>query len=148
MMASRRAAIVAEAERWLGTPFHHQGRVKRAGVDCAMLLAEVFERCGCVPHVEAGYYPPDWHMHRDAERYLEKLLPYASEIAGPPEPGDVAVFRFGRTFSHGAIAVAWPRLIHAYWQQGVVRGDASLYPLAGREVRFFTISAPLGAGDE
>jgi cell wall-associated NlpC family hydrolase len=33
---SIRAAVVAEARSWLGTPFHHQGRVKAAGVDCAM----------------------------------------------------------------------------------------------------------------
>ena len=134
-----RAAVVAEAREWLGTPFHHQGRVKGAGVDCAMLLAEIYRRCGLVPHVDPGYYPPDWHLHRDAERYLEKLMPYARELAGPPAPGDVAVFRFGRTFSHGAIVVDWPRLIHAYWRRGVVWGDATLNPLAGRKVRFFGV---------
>ncbi len=136
----RRATVVTEARRWLGTPFHHQGRVKGAGVDCAMLLAEVYERCDLVGHVDPGHYPPDWHMHRDAERYLDKLLAHASEFAGPPLPGDVAVFRFGRTYSHGAIVVAWPLLIHAYWAAGkVVWGDATLYPLAGREARFFGV---------
>jgi hypothetical protein len=68
-----------------------------------------------------------------------KLLPHAHELAGPPKPGDVAVFRYGRTYSHGAIVIAWPRLIHAYWQRGVVWGDATLYPLAGRPVRFFGV---------
>jgi NlpC/P60 family putative phage cell wall peptidase len=139
MTMDPRTAIVAEAETWLGTPFHHQGRVKGAGVDCAMLLAEIYHRCGLVPYVDPGYYPPDWHLHRDAERYLEKLLPYAHELAGPPKPGDVAVFRYGRTYSHGAIVVAWPQVIHAYWQRGVVWGDATLYPLAGRPVRFFGV---------
>lgn len=134
-----RAALVAEAQSWLGTPFHHQGRVKGGGVDCAMLLAEVYHRCGLVPSIDPGYYPPDWHLHRDAERYLEKLLPYARELAGPPLPGDVAVFRFGRTFSHGAIVIEWPRLIHAYWQRGVVWGDAKLNPLVDHKVRFFGV---------
>lgn len=138
-MTEARAAVVAEARSWLGTPFHHQGRVKGAGVDCAMLLAEVYHRCGLVPYVDPGYYPPDWHLHRDAERYLEKLMPHARELAGPPEPGDVAVFQFGRTFSHGAIVVAWPVLIHAYWRRGVVWGDATLHPLAGRRARFFGV---------
>ncbi len=138
--AEARAAVVAEAERWLGTPFHHQGRVRGAGVDCAMLLAEVYERCGLVAHVDPGYYPPDWHMHRDAERYLDRLLAHGRELDGPPLPGDVAVFRFGRTFSHGAIVAAWPRVIHAYWAVGrVVWGDATLYPLAGRAVKFFRV---------
>jgi cell wall-associated NlpC family hydrolase len=105
MNLAARAAVVAEAQAWLGTPFHHQGRVKGSGVDCAMLLAEVYQRCGLVPYVDPGYYPPDWHLHRDAERYLEKLMPYARELAGAPAPGDVAVFQFGRTFSHGAIVI-------------------------------------------
>ena len=143
-----RRLVVEEARGWLGTPFHHAARVKGApglgreagGVDCLMLLAEVYERAGLLPHVDVPFYVPDWHLHRDAERYLEGLLGYAREIAGPPLPGDVALFRFGRTFSHGAIVVEWPRLIHAYWAAGaVVWGDATLYPLADRLVRFFTV---------
>jgi len=81
---------------------------------------------------------PDWHMHRDAERYLDRLLRYAHELDRLPLAGDVAVFRFGRTFSHGAIVTEWPVVIHAYWAVGAGRvGDVTRYPLAGREVRFF-----------
>ncbi len=143
MTIERRDAVVAEARRWIGTPFHHAARVKGEGVDCLMLLAEIYERAGVTDHVDPPFYVPDWHLHRDAERYLEGLLPYAREIAGPPQgpgplPGDVALFRFGRTFSHGAVVVEWPRLIHAYWAVGVVWGDATLYPLKGRKVRFFS----------
>jgi cell wall-associated NlpC family hydrolase len=32
-----RADIVAEARSYIGTPFHHQGRLKGVGVDCAGL---------------------------------------------------------------------------------------------------------------
>jgi len=86
---------------------------------------------------------PDWHLHRDAERYLEGLACHACEIAGPPQgtgplPGDIALFRFGRTYSHGAVVIRWPRVVHAYWSIGVVYGDARLHPLVGRPVRFFT----------
>jgi NlpC/P60 family putative phage cell wall peptidase len=137
-----RASVVKEAESWLGTPFHHAARVKGAGVDCLMLLAEVYQRAGVVAPVTPPFYVPDWHLHRDAERYLEGLTRYAGEIPGPPLPGDIALFRFGRTFSHGAIVTAWPILIHAYWNIGVVHGDATLYPLAGRPVKFFTPFTP------
>ena len=138
----RRAAVVKEAQSWIGTPFHHAARVKGAGIDCLMLLAEVYERAGAAPHIEPPFYVPDWHMHRDAERYLEGLVGYAGEIPGPPLPGDIALFRFGRIFSHGAIVTEWPRLIHAYWAQGVVWGDSGLKPLKGREVRFFSPFSP------
>jgi len=137
-MSDARQAVVAEALTWIGTPFHHAARVKGAGVDCLMLLAEVYERAGVAPHVEPPFYVPGWHMHRDAERYMEGLLGYTREIEGPPQPGDIALFKFGRVFSHGAVVVAWPRLIHAYWAIGVVWGDAALHPLKRREVRFFT----------
>jgi NlpC/P60 family putative phage cell wall peptidase len=135
---SFRAAVIAEAESWIGTPFHHAARIKGIGVDCLMLLAEVYERAGIIGHIDPLFYVPDWHLHRDAERYLDGLVRYAREIAGPPQPGDIALFRFGRTFSHGAIVTGWPRLIHAYWNIGVVQGDATLHPLADRPVRFFS----------
>ena len=138
MTIDLRAAVVAEAQSWIGTPFHHAARVKGDGVDCLMLLAEVYERAGVRGHIEPPFYVPDWHLHRDAERYMEGLLPYAREIAAPPGAGDVALFRFGRTFSHGAIVIEWPRLVHAYWAIGVVWGDATRYPLGDREMRFFT----------
>lgn len=136
---SRRDAVVAEAQSWIGTPFHHAGRIKgpAGGVDCLMLLAEVYERAGVTGPVAPPFYVPDWHLHRDAERYMEGLLPYARPV-DCALPGDVALFRFGRTFSHGAIVTRWPRLVHAYWQRGVVLGDAALHPLAGRPVRFFS----------
>jgi NlpC/P60 family putative phage cell wall peptidase len=146
MIWPRRAAVVAEAQSWIGTPFHHAGRVKgpAGGVDCLMLLAEVYERAGIVDHLTPPFYVPDWHLHRSAERYIEGLLAYAREVTwdrrapAPAQPGDIAVFRFGRTFSHAAIVTDWPRLVHAYWQLGVVAGDATLYPLQHRPVRFFT----------
>jgi len=136
-MDLRRLAVIEEARRWLGTPYHHMGRVKGAGTDCLMMLAEVYEAAGVVPHLEVPFYSPDWHLHRDAEHYLEGMTRYAREIAGPPQPGDVALFKFGRCFAHGAIVIEWPRLIHAWHNAGVLCADATQPPLAARPVRFF-----------
>ena len=69
-----RRLVVTEAASWLRTPYHHMGRVKGGGVDCLMLLAEVYEAVGVIPHVEIPFYPPDWHLHRGVERYLEGLV--------------------------------------------------------------------------
>lgn len=133
----RRLAVIQEAEGWLRTPYHHMGRAKAGGTDCLMLLAGVYETAGVIPHIDIPFYPPDWNLHRDAERYLDGLMQYAKEIAGPPRTADVALFKFGRCFAHGAIVVAWPRLIHAWWNAGVVYGDADQPPLNGRAIRFF-----------
>lgn len=113
--ASQRAAVVAEARTWIGTPYHHQQRVKGAGVDCAQFLAGVYSAVGLIPAIAIPHYPPDWHLHRDAERYLGIVLEHAREIAAAElRPADVVVWRFGRCFSHGAIVIAWPVVVHAY----------------------------------
>jgi NlpC/P60 family putative phage cell wall peptidase len=141
--ASRRKAVIAEAETWLGTPYHHMARVKGVGCDCLTLLAAVYYSAEVIPAIDIPYYPPDWHLHRTAERYLDGLLCYAHEIEAP-EPGDVALFKFGRCFSHSAIVTDWPLMIHAWNAGGVLRGDASQPMLAGRPVRFFS---PFGEAD-
>jgi len=111
---SERQAIISEAASWVGTPYHHAGRVKGAGVDCLTLLACVFENAGMIPPVDIPHYPPDWHMHRSQELYLGGLLEYCAEVEGPPEPADIALWKFGRCYSHGAIVIAWPLILHAY----------------------------------
>lgn len=111
---AERVAVVNEVRSWLGTPYHHEARVKGVGVDCAQLLIGVYSAVGLAPPPAVEHYPPDWHLHRTAERYLSIVLDHAREIPGPPLAGDIVLWRFGRCFSHGAIVVEWPLVIHAY----------------------------------
>ena len=62
--------------------------------------------------------------HRDAELYLEGLLRYTREIPGGPLPGDIVLWKFGRCFSHGAIVIEWPTVIHACAGRNVSIDDA------------------------
>jgi cell wall-associated NlpC family hydrolase len=133
----RRLKVVEEARSWLGTPYHHMARVKGAGTDCLMMLVAVYHAAGIIPDIHVPFYPPDWNLHRDAERYYEGLVQYAREISRAPEPGDVALFKFGRCFAHGAVVVAWPLVIHAWSGAGVIWGDARQPQLADRPVKFF-----------
>ena len=133
-----REKIIAEAISWIGTPYHHQARVKRQGVDCGTLLIEVFNRCGLIPRVNPGNYSMEWHLHRSDEQYVDWVRQFADEIDSPA-PADVAIFQFGRTFSHGTIVTDWPNIIHAHRaEQQVCHGDATQNPLAGRAVKFFS----------
>jgi cell wall-associated NlpC family hydrolase len=147
LTAAQRAAVLAEARTWIGTPYHHMGRVKGAGVDCATLLMEVFARAGVIAPATVDFYPPDWHLHRSVERYLGELLKYGREIEGAPQPADVLVVKFGRVFSHGAIVVQWPVVIHAMLQHPVSYADALREahftdPKGGlRPMRFFAVEA-------
>jgi cell wall-associated NlpC family hydrolase len=133
--AAQRAAVVAEARRWVGTPYRHRGRTLGAACDCANILIEVFAATGLIDRFDPGDYPPDWHQHRELERYLgvveahcrrvdtdeRSLADRGAEFA--PEPGDILMWRFGRTYSHSAIVTAWPNAIHAFAQERLVVED-------------------------
>lgn len=143
-MDSWRDKVVAEAITWIGTPYHPQARVKGAGVDCGMLLIEVFRRCGLIKNIDPGNYAREWHLHRGEELYLGWVAEHCAEVSAPL-PGDVAVFKFGRCYAHGTIVVAWPLLIHAHLPDGqVAYGDGLQNPLVGRDVKFFSWGAQNG----
>jgi NlpC/P60 family putative phage cell wall peptidase len=116
-----RAAIVAEARSWIGTPYHVCADLKGVGCDCAMLLVRVFCDLGLVAPFDPRPYSSDWHLHRSDEKYLDQLLAHA-HIVAKPEPGDVIIFRVGRCFSHGAIvSLASPlTIVHAFRPAGRV----------------------------
>jgi len=141
MTDARRQAVLAEAASWIGTPYHHEGDVKGHGVDCAMLLVRVYAACSLIPAIDPRPYPQHWFKHRGEERYLAWLEQYGKAVS-TPEPADVAVWLVGRTFSHGAVVVEWPRIIHAYAHEHVCGwGDGETGFLAGRERRFYRIGS-------
>jgi cell wall-associated NlpC family hydrolase len=125
--AEQRQLIVDECRSWIATPYHHAADVKGSGVDCGMLLIKVFANVGLIDFIDPRPYPRDWHMHKDGERYLgivEGLcgpeVPNAEVADRGLLPGDVLVWRFGRTFSHGGIVTAWPHFVHAFWPSRIV----------------------------
>lgn len=140
-----RSAVAAEALSWLGTPYHHHARIKGVGVDCAQILCEVYEACRLVPHVDPGFYATDWHLHRGEELYMGWLERSGARQVQTPALGDVALFRFGRCFSHGGIVVEASdqleamTVLHAYLNRGVILSRLSEEPLDGRAVQFWTL---------
>ena len=57
---AQRAAVVAEARSWLGTPYHHQGALAGAGCDCLGLVRGVWrDLYGNEPETPPPY-TPDW----------------------------------------------------------------------------------------
>jgi cell wall-associated NlpC family hydrolase len=141
MEASRRADIVAEALSWERTPYHELARIKGVGVDCAQFPAAVYEAVGLIPHV-APAYTPQWMLHRDEEQFLGWVRLYAREIGREDiGPGDFAIWKYGRCYSHGAIVLEAPQVIHAViLGGGVCRADMDRdVELASRAVKFFTL---------
>jgi NlpC/P60 family putative phage cell wall peptidase len=114
-----RDELVAEAKTWVGTKYHHKGRVKGAGVDCGGLIYQVYKSITGLPHEPyPNDYPQDWALHKDNnEIYLSFLAPYVVETVSPL-PGDVIMFKYGRAFSHGTIYIGDGKVVHAYGRTG------------------------------
>jgi cell wall-associated NlpC family hydrolase len=145
--ADQRAAVVAAARKWLGTPYHNCADVRGVGVDCGMLIVRVFVDIGLCAPFDPRPYSSDWHLHRDEERYLGFVFERTAEVT-TPAPGDVVVFKIGRTYSHGGIVTrATPlTIVHAYAParmvvEDQVRRDAALSE-DKRAPRFFSFWAP------
>lgn len=134
-----RAAVAKEALTWLGTPYHHHARVKGVGVDCAQILLAIYPGLGLAPEIDPGQYATDWHLHHSEELYVQWVLEAGGIEVEVPQVGDMGLFRFGRTFSHGAIFVGEQDLVHSYLGKGVILSRLDEAPLAGRPVRWFSI---------
>ena len=136
-----RDAIVREALSWERTPYHPLARIKGIGVDCAQFPAAVYETVGLIPHI-APSYSPQWMLHRDEEHYLGWVRRFAREIARDAlAPGDFAIWKFGRCYSHGAIVIDPPDVIHAVIVGGgVIRANIDRdEDLRARPARYFTL---------
>lgn len=122
--AETRAAIVAEALEWEATPYMAGAMIKGVGVDCAMLPNAIYSALDLAPRQTISY-TQDWMMHRDEEKFLDFVLPHAREIdESELQPGDLVIWKFGRTFSHSAIVIDYPTVLHAVIKGGaVIRAD-------------------------
>ena len=130
MTDQQRAAILAEAESWLRTPYHTNAAVKGAGADCALMPLAVYKAVLALPDLPVPKYVQQWHLHRSEEVYLAYVRALgAIEIAeADVRPGDFVLWRLGRCYAHGAIITGWPHVIHAVNPKGVIRGNAAIEP--------------------
>ena len=143
MTETERERVVRIAHSYLRTPYHPHGRVKGVGVDCLTILECVFREAALVLNADIPHYSPEFMCHSSEERYMTGLLRYTREV-DTPEPGDIALWKFGRCFSHAAIVVKWPLVIHAY-VGGTVRLEdvekavwLSKLGMGQRPVKFFS----------
>ena len=90
-----RAALVAEAREWLGTPYRHQASLKGVGTDCLGLVRGVWRAFHGAEPEQLPAYTPDWAEAGGTEQLA--MAGRAHLVAGDPAealPGDVLLFRF------------------------------------------------------
>ena len=110
----QRADIVAEARRWLGTPFVHQGRQLGVGVDCVGVVFGVAWALGLSDFDYRSYLP---RPNTDTMSALlrEHLTPIAVSEA---RAGDVLHFVIAGRPQHVGLLTAPDTLLHAYQHVG------------------------------
>ncbi len=138
---AKREAVIAEARSWFRTPFHDGARIKGVGVDCGQFVAGVFEACGWEP-MNFPPYKRGFFLHVENTLYLDEMRRRCVEVERP-QPGDVALFKIGRSYGHGVIIVDWPFGIHAREHSGVELTDVSQGLLSNRPVIYFDPYEPL-----
>lgn len=123
-----RAAIVAEARSWIGTPYRHQASLKGAGADCLGLIRGIY-RVFCGPEKEpVTPYSPNWAEETRQETLRDAARRHLVEIDAAPfrdgEPlrdGDVILIRVRDRgpAKHAAIASGPGTIVHAYDRHAV-----------------------------
>ena len=118
-----RAAIVAAARDWIGTPYRHQASVKGVGTDCLGLVRGVWrEVTGAEPETPPAY-TPDWAESGGGEEMAEAARRHMTEIAlAEARKGDVVLFRMRPKgpAKHAAILTGPDRMVHAWSGRAVV----------------------------
>ena len=121
-MGYSRDDIVAEARRWLGTPYHHQASVRGVGTDCLGLVRGVWRALHGDDAEAVPPYSRDWAEATGAETMLAAARRHLIER----EPaaiaaGDVLIFRYRAhaVAKHVGILAGSTSMIHAIESRAV-----------------------------
>jgi NlpC/P60 family putative phage cell wall peptidase len=132
-----RAAIVAEARSWIGTPYRHQASRKSVGCDCLGLVRGVW-RAVLGPEPEAAPpYAPDWAEAGGGEALAEAARRHLVEVErGAFAPSDVLLFRWraGLPAKHAAIVTTTDRMVHAH--DGAAVAEVAIAPWWRRRIAY------------
>lgn len=144
LIDGQRRSVVEAARAWIGTPYHHMGRVRGAGVDCGTLIEQSYIDARVKLRFEIPAYSQQWHLHR-ADPVYERLLDRNGfHLVASPGIGDIALFKVARQHAHGAIVSGLGeqlRIIHAYSpSRAVVEGfEFEFGDIAGADRKFFSM---------
>lgn len=124
-----RAAVVAEARMWIGTPYQHQASLKGVGCDCLGLVRGIWRAIHGEEPEPAPPYAPDWAEASAGDPFMEAAMRHLVSI-GPADlrPGDVLLFRWRPALpaKHAAVASATHTIVHA--QEGAVVAEVPFAP--------------------
>lgn len=91
-MAVSRDDIVREARNFIGTPYLHQGRLFKKGVDCGGLVVMVARSLSLFEHDDLTYsdQPKADYLLRECDKFLDPKPLDLQQL----QPGDVGAFYY------------------------------------------------------
>ncbi len=113
--------VVAEARKWIGTPYKHQHSTMDHGCDCLGLVRGIWRNVvGSEPRPVPSY-SSRWDEVDKTEILLNTVKDLFDET-DVPQTGDVLVFRTRRgvVAKHCAIMTEHNRMVHSYNNIGVM----------------------------
>ncbi len=139
--------IILQARTWLGTKYHHQGRLKKSaagagGVDCIGLIIGVIDELGLQDGTGTQLSAHDefnYSMHPERGRLVASIQKHLREVPlAKMSEGDVLLFRTFRDPQHVGLLSNYPTggpgLIHCNSSAGRVVEQ----PLSDAWVRMLT----------
>jgi len=115
-----RPQVVHAARAWLGTPFHHQGRQRGRGVDCAGLAVGIALELGILTPEQAKAIPCNYKAHPDPAVMRATLEAYMDPV-WPARRGDwLWLAATGQQPTHMALVASDATMIHAHSESGAV----------------------------
>ena len=111
-----RAAVVAIARGWLGTPYHHQASRRGVGADCLGLVRGIWRELYGADAESPPAYSRDWAEASGEETMLAAAARHLVVVdPARAAAGDVLVFRLraGLVAKHAAILTGSSTMIHA-----------------------------------
>ncbi len=139
-MTARRTDVVQAARAWLGTPFHHQARLKGVGVDCVGLVIGVARELGLVA---ADFDVDTYPRVPDGVSLMHLVNLHLTPLQGEMAPGHVVVVRFDRDpqhlgilgdYRHGGLSI-----IHAAAEPGRVIETRLMFSQSMQFVQAFAL---------
>jgi NlpC/P60 family putative phage cell wall peptidase len=136
-MQPSRAAIVAEARSWIGTPYRHQASIKGIGCDCLGLVRGVWRTFYGDEPEAVPPYAPDWAEAANDEPLVEAGLRHLIAVDRSAfAPGDILLFRWRARLAakHAAIVTAADRMVHAH--DGACVAEVAIAPWWRRRLAY------------
>lgn len=116
-----RAAIVAEARSWIGTPWAPSGAVKGVGANCLGFLAGVARELGLTDLVAAFAPYGGYALPPEPRALLRGLRRHLARVAlSEARPGDILLFDLGEGLRHVGLLSAPGTIVHAHRSKGRV----------------------------